>query len=245
MGKKSVGRVRYKQVGSKNGVSPENILSDIVASPQYRENITSKPDTSIVHVWPPGETFTVNFERFHVIWPTYMDSTKSVKHGRRICLNDAISEPTIYEISEALKSLHIRHVIQPYKIYPRLADSPWDNTGRVMIDLKRNYCMLVSASLGSEYDSNGLPNLEKTGLTCDTNGNVNKKVLMRKIVKIIPFMPSRIRRMEEVKKSKEQKKLKKMAEARYISVAKINKGGSTRSNKRKGRKKRSEKICTY
>lgn len=187
-----------------------------------------------------GETFTMNFKNFHVIWPVYMDSTKSVKQGRRICVDNAISEPNVTEISEALKYLHIRHVIQPYKEYPRHSDRSWDNTGRVMVHLEnfqRQHNQRIKSS-EFNFDVDNIPKLELDDVVCNVNGSFNKNVLMKNIVKIIPSMPSRIRRLKDMERIEEQERVKKRDEARIIAAAKLVKGGNQKIHKKKGKKKR-------
>ncbi len=72
----------------------------------------------------------MNYKAFSAIYPNYLDSNKTIKLGRRIAAKDAVPEPTIQDIHEALASLNIRHVIQPHKGYSRDAVSRWDNPGR-------------------------------------------------------------------------------------------------------------------
>lgn len=90
--------------------------------------------------FPKGETFTMSYKNFGVVYPNYMDSNKTVKLGRRIAAKDAVPEPTMQDIHEALVSLNIRHVIQPHKGYSRDAISRWDNPGRGTIDM---FCSFV------------------------------------------------------------------------------------------------------
>jgi signal recognition particle subunit SRP19 len=73
-------------------------------------------------------------EKFIVVYPSYLDSTKTVKEGRRISKELAIPTPTVGDMSQALQSLNIRHVAQPFKGYPRDITTLWDNPGRVKVD---------------------------------------------------------------------------------------------------------------
>ena len=50
---------------------------------------------------------------------------------------DSILSPTIQEISQSLQALHIRHVIQPYRCYPRC--DPYENPGRCLVDVKTHF----------------------------------------------------------------------------------------------------------
>eukprot|EP00568_Trieres_chinensis_P011422 CAMPEP_0183308200 /NCGR_PEP_ID=MMETSP0160_2-20130417/20385_1 /TAXON_ID=2839 ORGANISM="Odontella Sinensis, Strain Grunow 1884" /NCGR_SAMPLE_ID=MMETSP0160_2 /ASSEMBLY_ACC=CAM_ASM_000250 /LENGTH=136 /DNA_ID=CAMNT_0025471985 /DNA_START=35 /DNA_END=441 /DNA_ORIENTATION=+ len=131
MGKKG-GKVRVKQVGPK---APVNPLADLVVPPEEMIHLPPKPDSNITHIWPMSETFTMDYKQFHAIYPTYLDATKTVKLGRRIAASDAVPDPSVQEIGEALRAMNVRHAVQPYKGYPRDAESRWDNPGRVLVDL--------------------------------------------------------------------------------------------------------------
>lgn len=71
---------------------------------------------------------------FQVIYPSYLDSTKTVSQGRRIGQDVAVEMPTVSDLSQALQSLNIRHVLQPNKGYSRDIETLWDNPGRVKVD---------------------------------------------------------------------------------------------------------------
>lgn len=69
--------------------------------------------------------------QFLCIYPSYLDSTKTVAQGRRIGASKAVDTPTVSDISQALQSLNIRHVLQPHKGYSRDITCSWGNPGRV------------------------------------------------------------------------------------------------------------------
>ena len=71
---------------------------------------------------------------FFVIYPSYMDSCKTMKLGRRIGIENSIPTPTVNDISEGLQILNLRHVIEPYKGYSRDITALWDNPGRVKVE---------------------------------------------------------------------------------------------------------------
>lgn len=100
MGKKGGGRVRVKQVGPK---APVNPLESLAIPPEEMINFPVKPDTNISHVWPLSESFTMEYKHFSVIYPTYLDSDKTVKQGRRIAAKDAVPNPTVVDIGQALQ----------------------------------------------------------------------------------------------------------------------------------------------
>jgi signal recognition particle subunit SRP19 len=80
------------------------------------------------------ETFSMDPSNFQCIYPSYLDSTKTVSKGRRIASEKAVPVPTVSDISQALQSLNIRHVLQPHKGYSRDIESLWDNPGRIMYE---------------------------------------------------------------------------------------------------------------
>jgi signal recognition particle subunit SRP19 len=45
----------------------------------------------------------MDYKRFSCIYPTYMDSEKTVKQGRRIAAKDAVPNPTVIDIGQALQ----------------------------------------------------------------------------------------------------------------------------------------------
>lgn len=76
----------------------------------------------------------MNPSQFQIIYPSYIDSTKSIQQGRRIGKEVAVPSPNVSDLSLALQRLQIRHVLQPYKGYSRDIQTLWDNPGRVKVD---------------------------------------------------------------------------------------------------------------
>lgn len=76
---------------------------------------------------------------FQCIYPSYLDSTKSVSKGRRIGAEKAVPNPTVSDISQVLQTLNIRHVLQPNKGYSRDIETLWDNPGRVLFEPTDSY----------------------------------------------------------------------------------------------------------
>lgn len=68
-----------------------------------------------------------------VIWPAYIDQTKSRSSGRIISRKNAIKEPHLNEIKEAAKQLGLNPEVEPEKAYPK---SWWEVSGRVLVDDK-------------------------------------------------------------------------------------------------------------
>jgi signal recognition particle subunit SRP19 len=68
-----------------------------------------------------------------VIWPVYLDQTKSRSSGRIISRKNAIKEPQLNEIKEAARQLGLDPEVEPEKAYPK---SWWEVSGRVLVDDK-------------------------------------------------------------------------------------------------------------
>jgi signal recognition particle subunit SEC65 len=45
----------------------------------------------------------MEYKQFSVIYPSYMDAMKTVKKGRRISEEDAVPNPTVVDIGQALQ----------------------------------------------------------------------------------------------------------------------------------------------
>jgi signal recognition particle subunit SRP19 len=139
MGKKS-GGVRIKQVGGspKMPAMPMNFnpMEDLMQIPPD-EMIQLPPPVNRKYqvFWPIHESFTMKTDKFQVIYPNYLDATKTQKQGRRISIQSAVDLPTVGDLSQALQLLGIRHVIQPYKGYSPDPTCLWDNPGRCLVDV--------------------------------------------------------------------------------------------------------------
>ena len=83
--------------------------------------------------------------KFVMIYPTYLDSSKTLKVGRRIAAEIAVDCPMILDLSDACRTLRYRHVVQPWKGYSRDPDSRWNNPGRLLVDME-------STSLNSKIE---------------------------------------------------------------------------------------------
>lgn len=66
-----------------------------------------------------------------VIWPAYIDQTRTRNMGRIISLKNAIKEPQLNEIKEAARKLGLNPEVEPEKSYPK---SWWEKSGRVLVD---------------------------------------------------------------------------------------------------------------
>ena len=186
-----------------------------------------------------GETFVMTYDKFNIIYPNYIDSTKTAKLGRRIPTKDAVLEPTIQDIHEALVSLNIRHVIQPHKGYSRDATARWFNNGRVLVDLKgADEKGVLGMGADGAFDlDNAVPNLD-----CDKENeqasSMNKKKLLKKLAQVIQGLPGRRIRLEEKahKLLQKQEAEKKEGTAAPTSVPSTTGTGNRKKKGKKGKK---------
>lgn len=234
MGKKSGGRVRVKQMGPKGGMpNIGNPMEELAIPPDQMIQLPPPVDKNMSQIWPLNETFTMNYDRFSVIYPNYLDSSKTVKQGRRISVIEAVEKPTVLDIGGALQSLGIRHVVQPYKGYPRDAESQWDNLGRVLIDLpKGNNGGVAEMGADGAFDVSSGNNEE--------NAVQNKKQLLRVIAARVPHLTTRKERIarEKAQKEAEEKQAKEEAAAAHKAASqKASTKAASSNRKKKGKKK--------
>jgi signal recognition particle subunit SRP19 len=67
----------------------------------------------------------------HIIWPAYLDSSKSRSEGRRIPREAAVEKPSAAEVANAAKQVGYEPKYEPEKQYPR---SWWEKSGRVTVE---------------------------------------------------------------------------------------------------------------
>eukprot|EP00986_Skeletonema_menzelii_P007021 scaffold2677_cov141-Skeletonema_menzelii.AAC.6 len=186
----------------------------------------------------------MKYDNFSVIYPNYLDSNKTVKLGRRIAGKDAVPEPTVQDLHEALASLNVRHVIQPYKGYSRDAISRWDNPGRVLVDLE-GAAENGIAGMGSDgaFDLDDIPDINDDNNKENENEGkgAGKKQLLREVAKIIPTLPNRQKRIDEKAKAAEleaEKQKKLTIQAEKSNASKGGGGSGSSGKKKKGKKKK-------
>ena len=157
------------------------------------------------------ETFSMDPSSFFVVYPSYLDSTKSVSKGRRIAKDAAVPVPTVSDMSLALQQLGVRHVVQPYKGYSRDISTLWDNPGRVKVELLKT-----------------------------TDETQSKKALIHAMAERIPALPARIQRLEHAKKEAEELAQKEAQEARerQLKEQQQRQAAASKSNKKKSSKKK-------
>jgi signal recognition particle subunit SRP19 len=67
----------------------------------------------------------------YIIWPAYIDSSKTRSEGRRVPTDVAVDSPRAAEVANAAKQVGYEPEYEPDKRYPR---SWWEKRGRVTVD---------------------------------------------------------------------------------------------------------------
>ena len=182
-------------------------MDEFQIPPEEMIHLPPNPDRSYQVFWPLHESFSMKVDGFQVIYPNYIDGTKTTKKGRRISVEAAVApSPSVSDMSLALQMLQVRHVIQPYKGYSRDIVSQWENPGRCLVDV-------------SQYKKRELMNL------------------MAKNIPSIPERQQRLAQEAEEKRKKDDEKAKAMAEATQAAKAKAIAAGTKKKNNKKGKKK--------
>ncbi|TAN43403.1 MAG: signal recognition particle protein Srp19, partial [Candidatus Methanoperedens sp.] len=68
-----------------------------------------------------------------VIWPVYLDATKSRGEGRILSAKVSVKSPVLREIEKAARELNLNPLVETDKSYPK---SWWQTGGRVLVDKK-------------------------------------------------------------------------------------------------------------
>ncbi len=68
-----------------------------------------------------------------IIWPCYLDSTKSRKMGRKLPLKYCVKSPSLGEVYEAARRLGLDPVKEEGKSHPACW---WEKTGRILVTKK-------------------------------------------------------------------------------------------------------------
>ncbi|VDP24710.1 unnamed protein product [Heligmosomoides polygyrus] len=98
-------------------------------------------------------------KRWIVIYPTYLDSKKSLQQGRKIPKELAVENPTAAEIMDVLTATGLNPVLERGKLHPREQDREPEKLGRVRVMLKND----DGTPKNSEYPTSEFiicPNLE-------------------------------------------------------------------------------------
>ena len=73
---------------------------------------------------------TTQFKGWMCLYPIYFDANRTVKHGRRLSKEDAVSNPLAKTIADAAKAAGFSIVFEPQKTHP----ADWANPGRVRVE---------------------------------------------------------------------------------------------------------------
>jgi signal recognition particle subunit SRP19 len=149
---------------------------------------------------------------FFIIYPSYMDSCKTMKLGRRVGIENSVPTPTVNDISEGLQILNLRHVLEPHKGYSRDPTTLWDNPGRVKVE-----------PTGGQYTKRSL------------------LIELSSIIITLPSRIRRIEVIAAVEKAKEIKRQEQQEEKKKLAISSNQPKASklpTSKNKKKGKKKR-------
>ena len=75
-----------------------------------------------------------------IIWPAYLDASKSRAEGRILSAKDAVKSPVLKEIEKASLELNLNPLVETDKAYPK---SWWVKGGRVVVDKKGPKSVMV------------------------------------------------------------------------------------------------------
>ena len=85
----------------------------------------------------------------NVVWPRYIDASVTRGDGRRVPLSEAVAEPTVDEIADAVQQIGYDAVIEREVTHPR----EWEPRGRVLVQgaadsTKNDLVQAVAAYVG-------------------------------------------------------------------------------------------------
>ncbi|KAK5966782.1 hypothetical protein GCK32_007128 [Trichostrongylus colubriformis] len=108
----------------KQSTEEEEYLAEKIFSVQYMVDVKAKPFS--------------DEKRWVVIYPTYLDSKKSLQQGRKIPKGMAVENPTSSEIFDVLTASGLNPVLERGKLHPREQDREPEKLGRVRVMLKND-----------------------------------------------------------------------------------------------------------
>jgi signal recognition particle subunit SRP19 len=68
-----------------------------------------------------------------VLWPSYLDSSKTRKEGRKIPKIHGVPNPKILELQKAAEKLGMKPELEAEAAYP---SAPWIKTGKIRVQKK-------------------------------------------------------------------------------------------------------------
>mmetsp|Transcript_5539 Transcript_5539/g.14157 ORF Transcript_5539/g.14157 Transcript_5539/m.14157 type:complete len:196 (-) Transcript_5539:170-757(-) len=87
-------------------------------------------ETSMARV-PSAPAPRIGADRRRIIYPLYLDRSKSVQQGRKVSMAVAVEEPTAQEIHEVCAELNIKSEVEQMKQHTR----DWGVFGRVRVEI--------------------------------------------------------------------------------------------------------------
>ena len=70
-----------------------------------------------------------------IIWPSYFDSSKTRKQGRRVPKSIAVQSPRIEELKQAVERLGLKNEVNLEAHFPK---RPWSKTGMLLVEKKES-----------------------------------------------------------------------------------------------------------
>lgn len=77
-----------------------------------------------------------------VVWPSYVDSSKTRREGRRVSKGAGVPNPTLAELLNAAEKLKLKPEAEAEVAHP---SCPWRRTGRMTLQKKGTKTQTVSA----------------------------------------------------------------------------------------------------
>ncbi|MGB9134885.1 MAG: signal recognition particle subunit SRP19/SEC65 family protein [Candidatus Bathyarchaeia archaeon] len=68
-----------------------------------------------------------------VLWPSYVDSSRTRKEGRKVSKSVGVLNPTLAELQGAAEKLKMKPEAEADATHP---SSPWRKTGRILVQKK-------------------------------------------------------------------------------------------------------------
>ena len=109
---------------SRENIPGERYDSNALSSSMAGGQVYKRPSSTV--------TPSIDSSKWKMIYPNYIDATKSIAQGRKVGKNDACDEPSVAEMVEVCKYFNIEYVSEPYRMYPRSFGIP----GRIRVQIK-------------------------------------------------------------------------------------------------------------
>lgn len=70
-----------------------------------------------------------------ILWPTYFDSARTRREGRRIPKNLAVASPRVSELKDAADKLHLNCELVADAAFPKV---PWSKSGSILVQKRQS-----------------------------------------------------------------------------------------------------------